>query len=330
MAGRSAKGSTWAALIANPSKADPAKLLAIVAAAGKPHGWAKPRLYETTVDDSGQGVTAQAIADGAGALFVAGGDGTVRAVCEAAANSGLPFGILPSGTGNLLARNLNLPLDAPQEIADALFAGDLDELDVAWARFGRENGDTEQHAFVVLGGIGADAAMIAKTNSTLKKQVGWVAYLDGAARAISNAKPFRLVYHVQGRALRNARAHSVLFANCGVLPAGIELLPDASLNDGELDVAVIQPRGLFGWIKVWHTVWWENSVLRRIRRKYRNFGPRRSTRAGRDSIEFFSGRWVEIAPLHPQPVQLDGDEFGKAVWVHCHVDKAALQVAVPR
>lgn len=327
MAARSGK---WAALIANPSKTDPPKLLAVIGAAGKAHGWAKPRVYETTVEDTGQGVTAKAIADGASALFVAGGDGTVRAVSEAAANSGLPFGILPSGTGNLLARNLNLPLDDPQAIAQALFAGDLDELDVAWARFGRENGDVEEHAFVVLGGIGADAAMIANTSSTLKKQVGWVAYLEGAAKAISNAKPFRVVYHVQGRSLRNARAHSVLFANCGVLPAGIELLPDASIDDGELDVAVIQPRGMFGWIKVWHTVWWENSVQRRIRRKYRNLTPRRRAKSGRESIEFYSGRWVEIAPLAPQPVQLDGDEFGEAAWVHCHVDRAALQVAVPR
>lgn len=329
MTGRRDTGR-WAALIVNPAKADPHKLTAVVATASTANDWAKPRVYETTVGDPGQAITRQAIADGASALFVAGGDGTVRAASEAAANSGLPFGILPSGTGNLLARNLELPLDDPQAIANALFADELDDLDVAWARFGRVNGEIEEHAFVVLGGIGADAAMIANTSSTLKKQVGWVAYLEGAARAISSVHPFRLVFHVEGRALRNARAHSVLFANCGVLPAGIELLPDASISDGELDIAVVQPRGAFGWIKVWHTVWWENSVLRRIRRKYRNASPRRRTKSGRESIEFFSGRWVEIAPLLPQPIQLDGDEFGEATWVHCHVDPAALRVAVPR
>ncbi len=325
-----ARGTPWAALIVNPSKGDIAKLTRVVADAARLHGWGKPRLYETTVEDVGQRVTAQAIADGAAGLFVAGGDGTVRAVCESAAGKGVPLGILPSGTGNLLARNLDLPLDRPGEIAAALFAGLTEPLDVAWAAIGREHGPTDTHAFVVLGGIGADAAMIAKTSATLKKQVGWVAYLEGAARAITNARPFRLLMQVEHRPLQNHRAYSMLFANCGVLPAGIELIPDASTSDGLLDVAIIQPRGALGWLKVWRTVWWENSVLTKLPGNHRRLGTRRHAKQGRRSIEFYTGKWADIAPMSPQPVQLDGDEFGLAARVRCHVDRGAIQVAIPR
>lgn len=61
------------------------------------------------MEDAGQHATAQALERGVDVVLVAGGDGTVRAVSEAIANSGVPLAILPSGTGNLLARNLGLP-----------------------------------------------------------------------------------------------------------------------------------------------------------------------------------------------------------------------------
>ncbi|MEL4474511.1 acylglycerol kinase family protein, partial [Shewanella algae] len=74
-------------------------------------GWAEPLFYETTVDDLGDIATRAAIEEEVDAVLVAGGDGTVRAVAEALTSTGIPLTIVPSGTGNLLARNLNLPLD---------------------------------------------------------------------------------------------------------------------------------------------------------------------------------------------------------------------------
>jgi hypothetical protein len=76
-------------------------------------GWAEPLFYETTVDELGDGLAREAIAAGADAVLVAGGDGTVRAVSEAMAGVEVPLTIVPSGTGNLLARNLQLPLPIP-------------------------------------------------------------------------------------------------------------------------------------------------------------------------------------------------------------------------
>ena len=116
-----------------------------------------------------------------------------------------------------------------------------------------------------MGGMGLDAAMIANTSGDLKKRVGWIAYVDGAARSLANAKPFRIAYQVHGRRLHSAKVQSILIANCGSLPAGLELIPQASVSDGELDIAIFQPKNALGWILVWRRVAWDNSVLRRFR-----------------------------------------------------------------
>jgi diacylglycerol kinase (ATP) len=315
-----------AALVYNPIKVDPAALREKVIHHAMRAGWQHPLFYETTVEDLGQGVTREALRAGADAVLVAGGDGTVRAVAEAVAGSGVPLTIVPSGTGNLLARNLNLPLLDTERMIAATFDGDVLPTDVGVARIVREDGSTEIASFVVMAGIGLDAAMIANTRPVLKKSVGWVAYVDGAARSLPSAKPFRVMYQLDGHRLHSAKVQSVLFANCGALPAGIALIPDASITDGELDVAVIQPTGWFGWIGVWRKVWWDNSVLRRFRA-----GRMVLERRGRDtSIRYLRGVGIETATSPAQPIELDGDEFGEATRIRCEVEPGALLAVVPR
>ena len=256
--------SPKAALVYNPIKVDAAALRASVERLAGEAGWT-PLFYETTVDDWGDDITRQALEAGADAVLVAGGDGTVRAVSEAMSGSGVPLTILPSGTGNLLARNLRLPLDNAETMIRATFEGDRLSMDVGFAAIRRADGTSEERAFVVMGGMGLDAAMIANTNPTFKKAFGWMAYIDGAARSLPNAKPFRVMYEISGRRLHSARVHSVLFANCGSLPAGLELIPEASILDGAMDIVIFQPKGPLGWILVWRRVAWDNSVLRKFR-----------------------------------------------------------------
>lgn len=326
MAGGGERPSPKAALVYNPTKVDGDALRATVATASEDAGWAEPLFYETTVADLGDDVTRQALAAGADAVLVAGGDGTVRAVSEAMSGSGVPLAIVPSGTGNLLARNLHLPLTDSAAMVRAAFEGDRLAMDVGWARLRRPDGEHVEHAFVVMGGIGLDAAMIANTNPQLKKTVGWVAYVDGAARSLPKAKPFRVMYQLTGRRLHSAKVQSVLFANCGSLPAGLELVPDASIADGALDIVIFQPKGLFGWAFVWRRVAWDNSVLRRFRAGRRVL----ALRTKDNSVIYSRGAGIEIGATEPQPVQLDGDEFGEAAEVRIHVHAGALVVAVPK
>ncbi|MCT9819828.1 diacylglycerol kinase family protein [Microbacterium sp. W1N] len=314
-----------AALVYNPIKVDPEALRTAVETHARDAGWGEPLFYETTVDDLGDDVTRQALAEGVDAVLVAGGDGTVRAVSEAMSGSGVPLTIVPSGTGNLLARNLLLPLtDADAMIATA-FDGDKRPIDVGFAKISRADGSEEEHAFVVMGGMGLDAAMIANTNGELKKRMGWVAYVDGAARSLVGAKPFSVMYEVSGHRTHRTHAQSVLFANCGSLPAGLELIPEASVTDGQLDVVVVQPKGAFGWMLVWRRVAWDNSVLRKFRAGRRALALRTKDNA----VRYSRGTVVAVALSEPQHVQLDGDEFGEATGVLARVEAGALVLTVP-
>lgn len=318
--------SPKAALVYNPIKVDAATLRASVERLAVEAGWSEPLFYETTVDDFGDDVTRQALEAGADAVLVAGGDGTVRAVSEAMSGSGVPLTIVPSGTGNLLARNLRLPLDNAETMISATFHGDRLAMDVGFASLMRADGTTEERAFVVMGGMGLDAAMIANTNPIFKKAFGWMAYIDGAARSLPNAKPFRVMYEITGRRLHSARVQSVLFANCGSLPAGLELIPEASIIDGAMDIVIFQPKGPLGWILVWRRVAWDNSVLRRFRAGRKVLALRTKDNA----VRYARGAALDVGTHEAQPVQLDGDEFGEAVRVRARVEPGALQLAVPK
>lgn len=301
-------------------------LRALVTRLSADAGWGVPLFYETSLDDLGGDVTRRALDAGAGAVLVAGGDGTVRAVVEAMSGTGVPLTIVPSGTGNLLARNLLLPLTDAETMVRAAFHGDRHPLDVGFAALRREDGTSEERAFVVMGGMGLDAAMIANTSGDLKKRVGWIAYVDGAARSLANAKPFRIAYQVEGRRLHSAKVQSILVANCGSLPAGLELIPQASVSDGELDIAIFQPKNALGWILVWRRVAWDNSVLRRFRAGRQVL----ALRTDDNAVLYARGTGLDVATSLAQPVQLDGDQFGDAVQMRCRVVEGGVITMLPR
>lgn len=314
-----------AALVYNPTKVSAETLRASVERLSAAAGWQHPLFFETTVDDLGDGVTREALAAGVDAVLVAGGDGTVRAVAEAMAQSGVPLTIVPSGTGNLLARNMALPLGAPETMIAATFAGERLAIDIGFAALQRDDGETVEHAFVVMGGMGLDAAMIANTRGVLKKRVGWIAYVDGAARSLVKASPFRIMYQMPGRRLHSTRVQSILVANCGSLPAGLELIPEASVSDGELDVVIFAPKNALGWLLVWRRVAWDNSFLRRFRAGRKVLALRT-----RDSAVIYSrGRGIELQAESAQPVQLDGDEFGTATRMRARIVPGGLLTMVP-
>lgn len=326
MASSASPSARRAALVYNPTKVDGDELRATVSEHAATAGWDEPLFYETTVDDLGDGVTREALDAGAAVVLVAGGDGTVRAVSQAMADSHVPLAIVPSGTGNLLARNLDLPLAEPEAMVAAAFDGDVHAIDVGYARLTRPDGDHEEHAFVVMGGMGLDAAMIANTSGDLKKRVGWVAYVDGAAKSLVKAKPFPVMYQVLGHRMHRADVQSVLFANCGSLPAGLELSPEASVTDGDLDIVIFQPKTALGWLAVWRRVAWDNSVLRRFRAGRRIL----RLRTKDNSVRYAKGPGIELAASEAHPVQLDGDEFGEATAASVRIEEGALRLAVPK
>lgn len=319
------KRAPLAAVVYNPIKVDVDKLKKSVTDASEAAGWRAPAWFETTEDDPGQGVAESAVRRGATVVLAAGGDGTVRAVAEALRDTGVPLVVLPSGTGNLLARNLDLPLTSLDTAVAAAFTGTDRPIDLGLVEITRIDGSTEEHAFLVMAGLGLDAKMIKNTSTKLKKAVGWLAYIDGIARSLPELKPVRLSYQLDGGPLRSVNVHTILVGNCGVLPGGFLLMPDAKPDDGRLDVAALRPRGPLGWAKVWRKVAWENGVLRKSALGRKIIDLSKDVR----DVTYLTAREIRMTVEHPQEFQLDGDEFGEAKTVRAWVDPGALTVRVP-
>ena len=311
----------------NPTKVDLARLRASVASAEQSAEWAETQWFTTSETDAGQQATKRALAAGAGLVLAAGGDGTVRAVAESLRGSGATLAIIPAGTGNLLARNLQMNLSNLDAATTTAFSGVDRPIDLGIAVITSPDRETSEHVFLVVAGLGFDAQMIANTSAALKKQVGWLAYVDGGVRSIPKLRPFRIRYSVEGRTDRPAHVSSILVANCGLLPANIQFLPDARLDDGILDIAVLQPKGVLGWLAIWRRVTWENGVLRRSAAGRRIIERTASTMER--VMTTLRGANIRIVLEHPQEFELDGDEFGPVRSVSLRADPRALIVRVP-
>jgi diacylglycerol kinase (ATP) len=314
-----------AIVIVNFAKGSPEKLKASAIAEAERSGWPAPLFLATSKDDPGQRVTAEALRLGATVILAAGGDGTVRAVAEAMRGSSVPLAIVPSGTGNLLARNLELPLANIDEAVRIAFHGEDRVIDVGVVSLGRESGEFDDHAFLVMAGLGLDARLIANTNPRLKKTVGWLAYVDAGLRALPKVKPMRLDFGLDDEPVRSITVHTIILGNCGTLQGGMVLIPDAKVDDGLIDVVVLRPRGPFGWLRVWNIVSWQNGVLRKsvLGRKVIQVTP-----AIKD-VRYLRGTKVTLSPEVQQHVQLDGDELGRVASLRSWVEPAALIVKVP-
>ncbi|MDH6182182.1 diacylglycerol kinase (ATP) [Microbacteriaceae bacterium SG_E_30_P1] len=314
-----------AAVVFNPIKVDTEKLRAAVTKAAEDAEWGETIWLETTEEDPGQGIVGTAIRRKADVVLAAGGDGTVRAVAEGLRDSGIPLVIVAAGTGNLLARNLELPLTDLDSAVAAAFTGEDRIIDLGISEITRADGATEEHAFLVMAGLGLDAKMIKNTSTKLKKAVGWLAYIDGIARSLPELKPVRLKYSLDGGVERAMSVHTIIIGNCGVLPGGLLLMPEAEPDDGVLDIAALRPRGPFGWAQVWRKVAWENGVLRKSAMGRKIIDLSKDVR----DVTYLKTRDIRLRVEHPQEFQLDGDEFGEAVSVHTWVDPGALTVRVP-
>lgn len=313
-----------AAVVYNPVKVDLPRLKDAVGAAEKAAGWSPTIWLATSEEDAGQGATGSAIRRKADVVIAAGGDGTVRAVAEGLRGSGVSLALLPSGTGNLLARNLDLPLTDLELGARIAFGGVDRRIDLGMVEIVRADGHREERAFIVMAGLGLDAKMIKNTNSRLKKAVGWLAYVDGIARSLPELKPVRVSYRLDSGPTKSMDVHTIIIGNCGVLPGGLLLMPDAKPDDGILDIAALRPRGPFGWAKVWRKVAWENGVLRKsaIGRKIIDLS------ADVRDVTYLTGKTLTMKVATSEEFQLDGDEFGEARSLRVWVDEHGLMIRV--
>jgi diacylglycerol kinase family enzyme len=289
---------TRAAVIFHPLKHDDLNVFrAAVCQAMTDLGWAAPLWLETRADEPGELLVEKALRAGVGLVVASGGDGTVTACVAGLAGSGIPLGVLPAGTGNLLARNLGLPLSLDDALAVALTGTDR-RLDVGIA-----NG----RPFVVMAGVGFDAEMLGGASDQLKKRVGWAAYILSAVRHFRE-RPMTIAVRADGATVQQRRASGVIIGNCGSLPGGIPLLPGAAPDDGLLDVAFLAATGWTGWLLLATGL-----LLRRRTRRLRNLTCR----------ELLIDLDIE------RPWEADGEVIGPTRQLRVGIQPGALLVRVP-
>jgi YegS/Rv2252/BmrU family lipid kinase len=289
-----------AAIVVNPMKlGHPARFKATVRSAMTEHGWSEPLWLETTREDSGEGQARAAVQAGADLVIACGGDGTVTACASGLVDSGVPLAVIPVGTGNILARNLGLPI-APRHALAVALTGRNRELDVGIA-----NGSP----FLAMAGLGLDAKMLQDATEPIKKRLGWGAYVAAGLRHLRD-RPMLVCVRTDGDAPLSRRASGVIVGNVGALPGGLPLLPDAQPDDGRLDMVVLTARSLGGWL----------AVVMQVMRP----GPRATGRVVRRPF-----RELRIDAEAAHPWELDGEVKGRTRQLVITVAPAALLVRVP-
>jgi YegS/Rv2252/BmrU family lipid kinase len=288
-----------AAIIVNPAKSDVAEMREQIDKALTASCWSPSLWLETTPQDPGRGMAEAAVASGVQLVVICGGDGTVMACLGALAGSGLPVAIIPVGSGNLLARNLGIPLGLDDSLATVI--GGVDRrIDL---------GRVDDDPFAVMAGMGFDAAMMADTSEGMKRVAGWPAYAASGLRHLRDPV-MRIRLRIDDGPTLQRSARTVLVGNVGQLEGGLELLPDAEADDGLLDVIIVAPRTLRDWLRV---------VYRIVRHREHD-----------RHLERFRGATISIEVDRSVPRQMDGEVITEGSRLDVRVEPGALLVRVPQ
>ena len=262
-------------------------------------GISEPLWYEVPKSRKAPAQVARALEDGAELLFVWGGDGMVQQCIDGLDGANVPVAVVPAGTANLFASNLEIPQDIEQAVQIGLH-GARRTLDV-----GRMNGER----FAVMAGAGFDAQMIREADAGLKDRIGRLAYVwTGVAQL--NRKPFEAKIKVDGSTWFEGKASSVLLGNVGELFAGVEAFEGARPDDGVLELGVVTADSVLDWVR---------TIAR--------------TAAGASSASPF----VKVTKAHSAEVtfdrkilyELDGGDRKKVKKLEIEVEPEAITVCVP-
>lgn len=257
-------------------------------------------IYETRKADRLADIVRRRLSEGFGLVVAVGGDGTVSAVCDGLAGSAIPLGIIPTGTGNLLARELQIPDEA--EAAVALIAGAPSTRKIDMMRIG-------QRSFVLNASVGISASVIGGTTSGSKSRFGRIAYVGTVVRKVLSARRRHLIVAVDGKP-HPYRAVEVSVMNCGLLgklfyPGG----PDIRVDDGHLGVWILSMKSWGDYFNYFIGVFTNRPV--------------------HTAAQFIRAqKFVSIRSKRPLQVQADGDIIGMTP-VDVEVLPGALAVLVP-
>jgi diacylglycerol kinase (ATP) len=253
-------------------------------------------IFVTEATGHARELAAAAVGDGARLVVAWGGDGTINEVASELAFGDVPLGIIPAGSGNGLARELGIDPRPQRALADA-FDATPRRIDV---------GEVEGRLFVNIAGIGVDAFVASRFS--LARRRGFLGYINITVRALATYVPttYRMT---SGAACVTARALLVTIANSAQFGNGARIAPGARLDDGLLDLVVVEER-------------WRMATLAQLPRLFTGTADR-IRGCTRQQI-----REVTIEADEPMTFHVDGEPVVGGTRVHARVHPAALRVAV--
>jgi diacylglycerol kinase (ATP) len=242
----------------------------------------------------------EAIERGADLLFVWGGDGIVQRCIDAVGDAPVVLAILPAGTGNLLARNLEIPIDLEQAVEVGLH-GARRTIDV-----GRVNGER----FAVMAGTGLDALMIRDADRALKDRFGRAAYVWTGAKHLK-MQPFSARIDVDGTRWFDGKAGCILVGNVGKVFGGVEAFDDVSPEDGLLELGVVTARGVTQWTRALV----RTAIGSADRSKF---------------VQTTKAKKIRIKLDRKMPYELDGGDEKPVDRLKIRIEPAAVTICVPQ
>lgn len=297
---------TRALLIANPAAARTVwGVVDAVTNTLRAAGWEVEVLATGGPGDARQ-MAEYGVGKGVDVVTVFGGDGTTMQAAAALVGTDVALGVIPGGTGNLLAGNLRIPA-SPARAARALLTARPRLFDL-----GRMERTAGAQYFAVACGAGYDARVMAATLSEHKRRWGMAAYVATTLRLIAGIRSMLHVITIDGVAYE-AHAAMVLVANCGeVIPPLIRLGPGITPDDGLLDVVVMKADSFSQSLRaVWDLLRVSPGVLGEA-----------------TYVGHARGREIRVESERVEPVQLDGEPGGETPFT-ASVVPGAIRIMVP-
>jgi YegS/Rv2252/BmrU family lipid kinase len=239
------------------------------------------------------------VAQGADLVFVWGGDGTVQRCLDVLAGEDVDVAILPAGTANLFATNLEIPGTIEEAVQVGLH-GRRRALDL-----GVMNGEH----FAVMAGAGLDALMIKDADRGLKDKAGRLAYVWTGIRNV-DARKVAMTIDVDGQRWFDGDASCVLVANVSTIVGGLSPFAKAVPDDGVLELGVVEAEGALQWARVFGRM-----AVGRI-----DSSPLTRTT---------SARRIDVKADTKIDWELDGGHRGRAKKLKIRIRPGAIRICVP-
>ncbi len=254
---------------------------------------------QTTAPGDAIALARDGVAGGYDVVCAVGGDGTVNETINGVAGSEVPLAIVPTGTVNVLAMELGIPLDPPDAVAV------IDRGSVSWIDLGRAG----ERYFALMAGVGMDAQVVARINPVLKKTLREAAFaLQGALTYFTHEEPRLRVECAEA----TVEGYFAVFGNAANYGGTFGITPLADMRDGLLDVCVLKDKSFLG------TAWYWLAALI-------------NSHVNHPKVAYFRTEAARVTPVDPDTeilVQTDGEVAGR-LPLECRVVPRALRVIVP-